>query len=386
MKHRSQRFVSVPNVHMRNSSVEVLRIFAVFTLLFTHLLLLDLKQSPDVSMRIVTAFLSQLGGVGDDLFFGISAWFLCVEHAPNLKRNCRRVWILERQLLFYSLLPLILVLSAQFVLHVQVFESSRAVYGAVIHSVFPTISSLWWYPTAYIIFLLIHPMLDRGLRSLGEHGHGMLALVLLAVWGVLPGQSYGMGLSVVLFVFIYVLVSYVRWYRDRWVRSSRIGRNAILTGLLIGGVPMLIAAIANQSFSYLNDPAKLPSLLISFGILSAAARGRETHSRIVNAIASCSLTVYILPGYPQVFGGIWKVIYTVTGEYRSMPWLMLAANIGIIIAVFLGSVAVDLIRQRLFAWTVDRNKGAWFALLWHRAEHWLTTRRTDASTDTSTRL
>lgn len=178
-------------------------------------------------MRIVTAFLSQFGGVGDDLFFGISAWFLCVEHSPSLKRNCRRAWILERQLLFYSLLPLVLVLSAQYGPHVQVFESTRAVYGAVIHSVFPTISSLWWYPTAYIIFLLIHPMLDQGLRSLGEHGHGMLALVLLAVWGVLPGQSYGMGLSVVLFVFIYVLVSYVRWYRDRWVRSSRIGRNAV---------------------------------------------------------------------------------------------------------------------------------------------------------------
>lgn len=54
-----------------------------------------------------------------------------------------------------------------------------------------------------------------------------------------------------------------------------------------------------------------------------------------------------------------------------MPWLMLAANIGIIIVVFLGSVAVDLIRQRIFALTIDRNKGAWFALVWHRAEHLL---------------
>lgn len=38
MKHRSQGFVSVPNVHMRNSSIEALRTFAVFTILFTHLL------------------------------------------------------------------------------------------------------------------------------------------------------------------------------------------------------------------------------------------------------------------------------------------------------------------------------------------------------------
>lgn len=148
---------------------------------------------------------------------------------------------------------------------------------------------------------------------------------------------------------------------------------------------MLITAVANQSFSYLNDPAKLPSLLIAFGILSAAVRGRQTHSRVVNAVASCSLTVYILPGYPQVFGGIWKVIYAVTGECRSMPWVVLAANIAIIITVFLGSVVVDLIRQRLFALTIDRNKGAWFALLWQRAKHLITTRWLEASADTSTR-
>lgn len=368
MKHQSRAAIHTWNMHMRNSSVEVLRTFAVFTILFTHFLLVDLRHDPDMSLRIVTSFLTQLGGLGDDLFFGISAWFLCVERTPNLKRNCRRAWILERQLLFYSLACLLMLLAAQYVLHVQVFDSARAVGAAVIRSVFPTVSSLWWYPTAYIIFLLIHPMLDRGLRSLGEGSHGMLALVLTAVWGVLPQQSYGMGLSVVLFVFIYVLVSYIRWYRDRWVRSSRVGRNAMLVGLILGGVPMLIAAVTNQSFSYLNDPAKLPSLLVSFGILSAAVRGRETHSRVVNAIASCSLAVYILPGYPQVFGGIWKVIYAITGGYRSVPWLMLAANVGIIIAVFLGSVMVDLVRQWLFSLTVDRRKGAWFALLWQRAE------------------
>ena len=45
--------------------------------------------------------LSNFGGLGDCLFFGISAWFLS-EEIQGLGKNVKRVCMLEAQLLFYG--------------------------------------------------------------------------------------------------------------------------------------------------------------------------------------------------------------------------------------------------------------------------------------------
>ena len=53
-------------------------------------------------MTLIISFLSNWGGVGDCLFFIISAWFLCDEE-QSYERNISRCWHLEKQLWFWSL-------------------------------------------------------------------------------------------------------------------------------------------------------------------------------------------------------------------------------------------------------------------------------------------
>lgn len=79
----------------RNSWFELLRILSMLFILWTHL-----GRLPGYSQTQGGGWpfqlLPYLGGVGDDLFFGLTAWFLC-EKASSFRTSCRRVWQLEKR-------------------------------------------------------------------------------------------------------------------------------------------------------------------------------------------------------------------------------------------------------------------------------------------------
>ncbi len=151
---------------MRDSGLELLRVLAMLMVTAHHLVLynaVDLWSAPLDAKRLVfeTAFLG-MGKVGVVCFFGITAWFLC-EREDGYRRALRRVWVMERELLFYSAG---IYLVARFLLHAPVPD------GTGWKAVAPLSSGLWWYPTSYATFLLLQPALNAGLRVAGGRGTG----------------------------------------------------------------------------------------------------------------------------------------------------------------------------------------------------------------------
>lgn len=63
----------------------------------------------------------------------------------------------------------------------------------IVSSVFPTLTGfhgLWWYMTAYAMFLLLFPFVVRGLRALSKRQHAVLAGICLVMWsGFAPSVS-----------------------------------------------------------------------------------------------------------------------------------------------------------------------------------------------------
>ena len=51
-------------------------------------------------------------------------------------------------------------------------------------SIMPLSMGLWWYATAYAIFLALLPFLSKGLKALGREYHLALAATVLAIWGL----------------------------------------------------------------------------------------------------------------------------------------------------------------------------------------------------------
>lgn len=90
----------------RNSSIETLRIIAMFMILAHHFIVhngYDVLKLPLGPERIFFQLVMAGGGkVGVVIFFSISAWFF-LDREQTIKSNLKRVWIMERELLFWGL-------------------------------------------------------------------------------------------------------------------------------------------------------------------------------------------------------------------------------------------------------------------------------------------
>ena len=95
----------------RNSSIELLRIIAMFMILAHHFIVhngYDVLKLPLGPERIFFQLVMAGGGkVGVVIFFSISAWFF-LDREQTIKSNLKRVWIMERELLFWSLILVML--------------------------------------------------------------------------------------------------------------------------------------------------------------------------------------------------------------------------------------------------------------------------------------
>ena len=135
----------------RNSSIELLRIIAMFMILMHHFVVhngydeLNLPLGPE---RIFFQLVMAGGGkVGVVIFFSISAWFF-LDKEQTIKSNLKRVWIMERELLFWSLALMMFYL---------VFDRADLGPKLMVRSLVPLSTGIWWYATAYAIFLMLLP-------------------------------------------------------------------------------------------------------------------------------------------------------------------------------------------------------------------------------------
>ena len=97
----------------RNSSIELLRIFAMLGIGARHSVHgndFDVFKEPlSINKLWLEAILNPLGKVGMVIFFTISVWFLC-DRTNTLSSCLRRVWIMEREILFWSITILLFLL------------------------------------------------------------------------------------------------------------------------------------------------------------------------------------------------------------------------------------------------------------------------------------
>ena len=352
----------------RNSNFELLRIVAMLLITFCHFVAWKYITSNTIAVRWFADFLSGFGGLGDCLFFGITSWYMCASK-PTFKKSVRRVWQFEKQLWFYAIGSFAVLFVLQYVCGLYPFFASKGeLLKQGMDSVLPVISGLWWYPTAYVLFVLIHPFINRCLQAAGKKVHRGLVLVTFAIWGVMPFFPINMDLNVLLFVYQYALLAYIRWYHDDLLKSRKLKKTLIVVGLGAGvgfdSVVSIVGALVgwNHTYTYMNQAWSFPSLFTALGLLMWAYQREEGHSAGINAIASATLAPFVLSMYPPTAHALKATFDAWTGDINAGQGL--ALNIGWILLIFAVGIAFDFIRQTLFKITVDRNKYSCFEAFW----------------------
>ena len=128
----------------RESGIELLRIIAMLLIVLHHEVIHNalpvLDQELSVRKLTLQLFYFTPGKVGIALFFIISAWFI-VDKMPSFRLSCQKVWILERELLFWSL-----CLGAVTLYKVPEERTIESLWKIL----FPLSRNTWWYATSYV--------------------------------------------------------------------------------------------------------------------------------------------------------------------------------------------------------------------------------------------
>ena len=343
----------------RNSSIELLRIIAMFMILMHHFIVhngYDVLNLPLGPKRIFFQLIMQGGGkVGVVIFFSISAWFF-LDKEQTIKSNLRRVWIMERELLFWSLILVAFYLA---------FD--RADLGAklMVRSFAPLSTGVWWYATAYAIFLALLPFLSKGLKALGREYHLALAATVLIIWGLTSFIPEMIGINDGFFGFIYlfILISAYKWHmkpfttRQVWLMIG-IGLGFFL---LYTCASIALSLLGHSMGIYITGDWRLPVIMVGFGMFLLFDRV-TFHSRAINRIAQSAFAVYLITDYAASEKLLWVRLFNLQDLYQQP--LAILRILGNLLAIYAACTLLDFIRQALFAVTIDRRRGHWFELLW----------------------
>ena len=226
----------------------------------------------------------------------------------------------------------------------------------MIESLFPLSTSLWWYPTTYVVFLFVQPFYQKGLLSMDQVDIRKLIVVMTVIWSfttIIPFFDYGSS-NFLTFIMLYAITFYLKKYGIRVLRSKKNCIKLVVLGCLIGffsivcmdAVGIWIPEVGKYACYFMRGNFRPLPLLISVGFFAWSTQWKLRGEKLVNNIAKLTFGVYLIHMYPPMKEMLFTKIFNIEMivERRDMPILAM----GTIIVVFVGCCVLELIRRNTF--------------------------------------
>lgn len=286
----------------RESGIELLKILAIFLIVFSHVLqtlaeannyynadyVIDLSKASTSFRQVILAWLRGAGAQGNHIFFICSAWFLLESEKVNAKKIFRMladVWII-------NIVWLNIITGAGYFLS----------YKDIVNSVFPSITAQNWYITLYILFYLIHVGLNWIIQKLSQKQllscAAMMFVLYFGICYLKSGQLFCSDL--ITFTSAYFIMAYVKKYLVDFCQDAK--KNLILL-TIGGGTPLLLTAATNYiglRVDFFSDKVthwvsnNSPFLLLTAISLFNLFSRLKFKNKAVNYISGLSLLIYVI--------------------------------------------------------------------------------------------
>lgn len=329
----------------RSTNLEILRILSMLLIVMHHYSVhgaFVLNPSILTVNKVIVQFLSAGGKLGVDCFILITGYFM-IESSFNVKKLLKLVC----EIFFYS--AIIFVIFTAFGL--ADFSLKWA-----IKSFFPTIFSVYWFATAYVILYIFTPYLNLFIKGLDEKKHFQLILLLVFLWSLIPtitgNETPGMS-DLSWFITLYIIAAYIRLHQNKWFKKAK--SNILLAAttyalILLSCVFFDIIGLRINSVgtnaTYFMSMNNLPMLFCSVTLFLGFKNLKMKDCNLTNGIAASMFGVYLIHDNYFVRPFIWEKVFRNNAFYGS-PYLIIHALVAII-SVFVICVVIDQIRIKLF--------------------------------------
>lgn len=232
----------------------------------------------------------------------------------------------------------------------------RASAGDLLRSVAPVYFGQYWFMSMYIGLALVAPFLSKLVSVLSKRDYIIMLIVLsvlnLRLFKFPYGEIYGGPMSLVWFVYLFLVGAFVRKYRP-FETFRHFGKCYFAFGILLASAYMILQLIQyklngrplNYGGTFNNSFTFVTSLLIFLWAVYLKIPS-ERFSRVVCSLGPLALGVYLVSEHPLLRNAIWNETFHLRG-YINSPWVPVVI-IGVSLVVFAAGLLVEWVRQWLF--------------------------------------
>ena len=350
----------------RNSSVEVLKVIAIFLIVTSHVtqtLVNTTGPIKSIAIPITTAtadiqtiilmLFQQTGALGNTIFFVCSAWFLLDSNKFARKKA-------------FSLLTTVWSVSVLIFCLYLIVGNHNITTKEMIKQVFPTTFANNWYMTCYIIFLFIYPWLNKLISITNQRQLLRIVLFSSTLWIVICYFKGGLFFtsSLTIWISIYFLIAYLKLYCKNIVTNTKVGVWLIVVGF-IGYISQVVVTnyVGLYFISFFSEKVMRWNsnncpfyIMIALGSLIIALKS-NFKSKFINYISSLSMLVYLFHEnylfriYTRPI--IWKYLYK-TFTFNNVVLLDLAYSLILFVVAVIISLTYKEIIQKFVSKVSDR--------------------------------
>lgn len=347
----------------RQANFELLRILAMLMIITLHFLDKGgILPEPDAvfdSTGYLAWGLEAFCVCAVNVYVLIGAYFLAEgDYRPG---RAPKLWL---QVFFYSAGIKALLLVAGVVSGMDKYE--------LLQIIFPVTQEHYWFVTAYLLMILIAPLMNETLRRLPEktYRQGILLLLLLlsVSSSVLPVKLPidRLGYDALWFLCLYLIGAYIRFRGGRAKSAPKMLAGYAATSLLIFASLLAVHVLYEKTGSlggFINRQYQYNSVLCLAASVCLFLAFRNIHipqgriSAVICRIASASFGVYLIHEHVDLRYR-WPA-FLGTQRYADSPGFLLywLPDIAIVYAV---CMIIDFARQYMFRgivkWLINANK------------------------------
>lgn len=321
----------------RNVSIEMLRVFAMFGIVFMHCVLYAYGGHNGVGTGLhgyLAQFVNVIFSVSVNILVLISGYFTIGSMSGRFLK-LRKLSKLYVSMAFYVALFLIIaIITGKTPIHPSEY--------------LPLKSNVYWFMTVYFQLMLIAPFIVRLVDTLNKTWYRLLLVVLFITTVVIQIYGTEAGYSLLWFVFLFLFAGYLKIYE-----ISVPGRLGVLVYIvsLWGYFVLYTLRIPFLNWLFQIGYSNIFEFLMSVCILLWFCDIKEPGKggAIIAKAAPCTLGVYLIHENPIVRDWLWARV----GEWFPIPNVFYMILISLV--VFCACAIVERGRQMLFKYIrIDR--------------------------------
>lgn len=337
------------NKKYRNSSIEFLKIIALFLIAISHsvpfygdknsIAYIDINQSTNDITTFILVIIRGLGQVGNIIFIICSAYFLL----DSRKSKKEKIVNIVIDSFIISMIFLVTFLGLGYDISVK----------NVIKQIFPIIFGNNWFIGCYLILYALHPLLNIVIKALNQKNLLRVDCALifyLCIQFVFKDKlfyNYLIG-----FIIIYFLVAYMKLYLRNFQKNKKL--NAIL--LIVSSVMELLMLIGinalgqksdlfSNKMLYWNNVNNIFFIGIGLSIFNLFNR-RSFHNIAINYISSLSLIFYLIHDNDLFRDYIKPLFYENLFQYGHVIfWVLIEGLILFVVGMVLSAIYKQTIQK-----------------------------------------